>query len=212
MIIEGIVTTLNEDRSTHVSPMGPVVDGDLAPHELEHFTLRPYQTSRTYRNLRRHGEGVFHITDDVDLLARAAIGRLDAIPQLLPAEAVAGSILESCCRWYAFRVTQLDDRQERTSIDCEVVDVGRRRDFLGFNRAKHAVVEAAILATRLHLLPHDQIREQLARLEVIVGKTGGAQELAAFACVDQYVTEQAISRNARSIQSAPAAAVQNEAG
>ena len=71
----------------------------------------------------------------------------------------------------------------------EVVDWGRIRDFFGFNRAKAAVVEAAILATRVHLLSPDAIRADLARLAVLVEKTGGQSERSAFAFLEAYVRQ-----------------------
>lgn len=182
MILEGIVTTTNNDETTNISPMGPVVDRDLTQ-----LRLRPYQTSTTYANLKRVGEGVFHVTDDVELLARSAVGVIDPLPDLQPAESVRGQILCDCCRWYAFRVREIDDRQPRTEIDCEIVDQGRLRDFFGFNRAKHAVVEAAILATRVDLLPQQEILEQVAQLSLIVDKTAGDQEQRAFEFLREHI-------------------------
>ena len=103
MISEGIVTTLNEDGTVSISPMGPEVD---ASHER--LVLKPYVSSTTYRNLKRSGQGVFHVTDDVELVARAAIGApLD--PPLTVAGAIEGRVLSDACRWYAFRVLSLDD-------------------------------------------------------------------------------------------------------
>ena len=55
------------------------------------------------------------------------------------------------------------------------------REFFGFNRAKHAVVEAAILATRTAFLPREQIMAEYERLAVLVEKTGGERETEAFA-------------------------------
>jgi hypothetical protein len=182
MILEGIVTTLNEDGSPNISPMGPEVEPSF-----DRFVLKPYQTSTTYVNLKRTGEGVLHVTDDVELLARAAINRFDELPRLSPAEAVAGVILADACRWYAFRVTELNDQEQRTRIACEVVDQGRLRDFFGLNRGKHAVVEAAILSTRIKFLPADEIRAEFAKLRVLVDKTGGDAEHAAFDLLDVYV-------------------------
>jgi len=40
--------------------------------------LRPFQTSTTFHNLKRQRAGVFHVVDDVLLLARAAIGPIGA--------------------------------------------------------------------------------------------------------------------------------------
>lgn len=183
--MEGIVTTENVDRTTNVAPMGPLVDADFA-----HLVLRPFQTSTTYTNLRRTGRGVFHVTDDVLLLAQAAIGQLDPAVELCPCPAGPVPMLVDACRWYAFEVESIDDCDARTTIEAEVTGSGFRRHFLGFNRAKHAVVEAAILATRVHLLPEDEIREQLARLAVWVAKTGGAQEQQAFELLRGYVEAQ----------------------
>ena len=182
MIIEGIVTTCNEDGSPNISPMGPIVTATMSQ-----IQLRPFQTSTTYRNLKRAGEGVFHVTDDVELLAHAAIGQVDPLPVLSEAKIVRGHILADACRWYEFRVSALDDQSERTQIQCEVVHQGRIRDFLGFNRAKHAVVEAAILATRTAFLPADEILSQYEQLSVLVRKTAGPQEQRAFDYLYDYV-------------------------
>lgn len=184
MILEGIVTTVNDDGSANISPMGPIVD-----QAMTRLVLRPYQSSTTYGNLKRTGQGVLHVTDDVELIARAAIGRLDELPRLVPAESVEGFVLADACRWYAFRVTSLDDSAARTTITCQVVDHGRLRDFFGFNRAKHAVLEAAILATRTAFLPAAEIRAEMERLAVIVGKTAGPQEQAAFQLLEEYLRD-----------------------
>jgi len=129
------------------------------------------------------------VTDDVLLIAQAAVGQLDPLPETTPAEQVDGVVLTSACRWYEFDVASLDDRQERTRIECRVVHVGRLRDFFGFNRAKHAVLEAAILATRVHLLPCEQIDAEFERLAVPIEKTAGPRERLAFELLRQSVAE-----------------------
>lgn len=182
MILEGLVTTLNVAGDVNLAPMGPIVDEDVT-----RLTLRPFRSSQTYQNLRVRPCGVFHVTDDVLLIAQAALDRLPEPPATLPAECVAGRVLADCCRWYEFAVVHRDDAQERTHIECEVVSVGRRRDFFGFNRAKHAVLEATILATRLHLLSAEEVRAELSRLQSPVEKTAGPRELAAWRLVTDYV-------------------------
>jgi hypothetical protein len=175
MILEGIVTTLSPEGAVNVAPMGPRVDAGMT-----RFVLRPFKTAQTYRNLKHHGEGVLHVTDDVLLLARAALGPVEPTPALVPAVRVRGAVLADACRYFEFRVVALDDREDRTRIEAETVHAGRLRDFFGLNRAKHAVVEAAILATRLHLLPLAEVEAEYGRLAVLVDKTGGDQEHAAF--------------------------------
>jgi hypothetical protein len=151
--------------------------------------------------LNRTGQGVFHVTDDVELLAHAAVGRLEKLPPLRRAEAVDGVILVAACRWYAFRVKSLDDRDERTQIVAHVVDSGRQRDFLGFNRAKHAVVEAAILATRIGFFDANHIRGEFERLSVLVDKTGGQQEHRAFQFLRSYLEEQLAAPHEQQVES-----------
>jgi hypothetical protein len=186
MILEGILTTLNADGRPNIAPMGATVD-EPGREPLARIILRPFLTTVSYANLRRTGQAVFHVTDDVHLLARAAVGPVDPLPEMRPAEAVEGRILTDACRWYALRVRRRDDSPPRAEIETEVVEAGRIRDFFGFNRAKAAVVEAAILATRVHLLPAEVILAELARLAVLVEKTGGRAERAAFALLEDYV-------------------------
>jgi len=186
LIVEGLLSTVNVDGSAHFSPMGPIVD-----HRLERLWLRPFQTSRAYQNLKRTGQGVFHITDDVELLARAAIGRLDRLPPTTAANAVTGAMLTNACRWYALEVESIDDASDRANIVGRVVDQGVQREFFGFNRAKHAVIEAAILATRLHLVPPDEVNAEFDRLAAPVAKTGGAAERRAFDLLREYIRDPA---------------------
>ncbi len=184
MIIEGIVTSLNREGLLNIAPMGPIVD-----ESLTWFRLRPFQTSTTFRNLESTGCGVFHVVDDVLLIAQAALNRL---PEEVPTRAaltIDGRVLEAACRWYEFRVETLDASQVRSEIQCDVTHTGVIREFFGFNRAKHAVLEATILATRLHLIPREQVLFQLKDLKVIVDKTAGPREFEAFALVEGYVGE-----------------------
>ena len=182
MILEGIVTSLDAHGEVNLAPMGPFVDASFTT-----LRLRPYQTSRTYQNLKLHRQGVFHVVDDVLLLAQAAIGSLSQLPELFPAEKIQGRVIKSACRWYEFEVTELDAAEERTNIVARVVHTGRLNDFWGFNRAKHAVLEAAILATRVHLLKREQIMQDYDRLQIPVEKTAGAAELEAFALLRDFV-------------------------
>ena len=119
------------------------------------------------------------------------------MPATRPADVVAGQILTDACRYYEFRVVELDDREERTSIVVETVAQGRLRDFFGFNRAKHAVVEAAILATRTAWLPLDEMLVEFRKLAVLVDKTGGPRERAAFTLLHRHVRETAVATRSR---------------
>jgi len=183
-IIEGIVTTVAPDEHINVAPMGPIVDSHF--HTL---ILRPFTTSTTYQNLKSIGEGVFHIIDDVELIARGAIGKIAPVPPHRPATHVQGKILTHACRAYEFKVRTLDDSQERTHIEADVVAMHDQRPMSGFNRAKFAVLEAAILATRLHLTGKQTVLARLDELRTLVDKTGAEPEHRAFDMIQAYVAD-----------------------
>lgn len=178
MILETIVTTLSENGSVNFAPMG-VEWGD------EIIVLKPFLETSTFRNLSATRAAVVNLTDDVILFAQGAISS----PQFpsFPASVVRGVVLEAACSWRELDVLTIDATPPRSRIEARVVHQGFRREFLGFNRARHAVLEAAILATRTHLIPADQIHQELARLQVLVDKTAGAREREAMDLLTQYV-------------------------
>jgi len=178
VIIESIVTTVDANGSINFAPMG-VEWGD------ETIVLKPFLETTTFRNLNATGVAVVNLTDDAMLFAQGAISS----PQFsfIPATIVKGAVLEAACSWRELRVVTIDATPPRSRIEAQVVHRGTRREFIGFNRARHAVLEAAILATRTHLLPAEQIREEYARLQVVVDKTAGPREREAMDLLTQYV-------------------------
>ena len=186
-ILEGVLTTLSPGGELNVAPMGPIVGADPA-----WFHLRPFRDSTTFRNLRDTRAGVFHVTDDVLLIARGALGlidpsNLDAQLDAQPAQAVRGVVLRGCCRWAELEVVACDDATERTHVTARAVATGRGPEFFGFNRAMHAVLEAAILATRLHLTGAAPVLAELDRLATVVGKTGSSREHEALGLIRERV-------------------------
>jgi hypothetical protein len=149
------------------------------------IVLKPFLETATYRNLVATRAAVINLTDDVLLFAQAAIS--DPVYSTVPAEVVRGVVLADCSSWREVEVRSVDNSPPRSRIETAVVHRGSRREFIGFNRARHAVLEAAIYATRLHLLPRDFIESELKRLQVIVDKTAGPRELEAMALLTDYV-------------------------
>jgi uncharacterized protein len=166
------------DGSINFAPMG-VEWGDPT------IVIKPFLETTTFRNVRETGVAVVNLTDDVMLFAQGAISS----PQFpwAPASVVRGAVLEAACSWRELEVVSIDDTPPRSRIETRVVHRGSRREFLGFNRARHAVLEAAILATRTHLIPPEEVHAEFARLQVIVDKTAGPREQAAMALLTEYV-------------------------
>jgi uncharacterized protein len=180
MIIESILTSRAPDGSVNFAPMG-VEWGE------ETIVLKPFLETTTFRNVSATRAAVVNLTDDVLLFARGAISS----PQFpaFPAVIVPGVVLEAACSWREVEVVAIDDSPPRSRIETRVVYRGARREFLGFNRARHAVLEAAIVATRTHLLPAEQVRAEFARLQVLVDKTAGPREREAMTLLTEYVRQ-----------------------
>ena len=166
-IIETVVTTINPDGSVNCGAMG-------VEWGQERIVIKPFQGTRTLRNLRATGAAVVNLTDDILLFSQAALD--DPHPPTRPAAGVAGAVLDDACSWREVRVEAIDDGEQRARVTTVVVGGGVGREFLGLNRARHAVLEASILASRAHLLPAEQLRSELHRLQVLVDKTAGPRE------------------------------------
>ncbi|MCP4173845.1 MAG: DUF447 family protein [Fuerstiella sp.] len=182
MIVEGPLTSTNADGKINVAPMGPIVRGDF-----ESLLLRPFRGSTTYANLIETRTAVFHVVDRVGVIARAAVSRLDRLPDTVAATAVSGAVLVDCCRWFEVKIRDVDITNERSEMQAEVVYAGQRRPYFGLNRARHAVIEAAILATRVHLVPRDEIESALQMLAPAVARTGGPEETDAFDMLQRHI-------------------------
>jgi uncharacterized protein len=178
MILETIVTTVADDGTVNCAPMGVEWDERV-------IILKPFVETATYRNVMATRAAVVNLVDDVRVFAQAAIANPEYPTE--PAVVVRGAVLTDCCSWREVELRSADSTPPRARIETAVVHHGVRREFIGFNRARHAVLEAAIYATRLHLLPRAFVESELQRLQVIVDKTAGAQELEAMALLTEHV-------------------------
>jgi uncharacterized protein len=178
MILETIVTTVDEHGAVNCAPMG-------VEWAEETIVLKPFLETATYRNVQATGAAVVNLIDDVRVFARAAISNPEYTT--VPAEVVRGVVLADCCSWRELKVRSLDSTPPRSRIETAVVHRGVRREFIGFNRARHAVLEAAIHATRVHILPRAFVESEMARLQVIVDKTAGSEESEAMALLREFI-------------------------
>jgi hypothetical protein len=177
-IIESIVTSLTPEGDLNVAPMGVEWGDDI-------LLLRPYRNTSTFRNLAATGQAVVNLTDDVRIFAAAAISN-PTFPTR-PAAVVNGRVLEAACSWREIHADEEEGSPERSRFSARVVHQGFTREFLGFNRARNAVLEAAVLATRVAYLPAEEILGGFERLRVIVEKTAGEAEREAIDLLTRHV-------------------------
>jgi hypothetical protein len=177
-IVETVTTTINPDGTVNSAAMG-VEWGD------ETIVIKPFRPTRTLRNLRATGAAVVNLTDDILLFTQAALS--DPHPPTRATATIDGAVLADACSWREVTVETIDASGPRARVTTHVVGRGVGREFLGFNRARHAVLEASIIASRAHLLPAGKIRVELERLQVLVDKTAGPREHEAMELVRRHV-------------------------
>jgi uncharacterized protein len=177
-IVETVTTTINPDGTVNCAAMGVEWGEDV-------IVIKPFPSTRTLRNLRATGAAVVNLTDDILLFTQAALG--DPHPPTRPTAAINGAVLADACSWREVTVEAIDAGGPRARVTTRVVARGTGREFLGFNRARHAVLEASIVASRARMLPAAEIRAELARLQVLVDKTAGPREHEAMELVRRHV-------------------------
>jgi uncharacterized protein len=171
LIRETIVTTADPTGLVHIAPIGLIADG-------EGWIIAPFRPSSTLDNLRAVPFAVANYTDDVRIFAGCLIGR-DEWPTVacdeIPVQRLAGALAHA-----ELAVDHVTEDEQRPRFHCRVLRVASHAPFLGFNRAQAAVIEAAILVSRLEMLPRDKIEREIAYLQIAVDKTAGAAEQEAW--------------------------------
>ncbi len=174
MIRECVVTTLSANGETHIAPLGLIEDG-------AQWIIAPFRPSTTLDNLDASGKATASFIDDVRIIAGCVTGRKD-----WPLVAVPGwpvPRLSAALSHAELNVARIEPDATRPRYFCAVERIETHRPFLGFNRAQAAVVEAAILATRLDMLPREKIASEIAYLRIAIDKTAGAAEREAWEMV-----------------------------
>jgi len=170
-IHEVIVTTLSTDGKTHSAPMGiSEVNG--------HFLIQPFKPSATYENLKRHRQCTINYTDDVRVFAGSLTGHRDW--PTLPCQQIEGEYLHQALSHSELEIVAFEDDSPRASFRGAVVYEQTHAPFRGYNRAQSAVIDAAILVSRLTMLTAEKIQQEITYLTIAIDKTAGSRELEAW--------------------------------
>lgn len=181
MIREVIVSTVGRTGQPHLAPMGV--------HEVEDnmLAILPFRPSTTLDNLLDTRCAVINCTDDVRIFAGCLTGRRDW--PLVPATRMACPRLATCLSHAEVELVSVADDDIRPRLLCRPLHSEQHAPFQGFNRAQFAVLEAAILVSRLDMLPWTKIETELEYLRVIHGKTAGTTEREAWEWLMEAVTD-----------------------
>lgn len=184
MIQETIVTTINKQGLVHIAPMGIHIVND-------EFIILPFRPSTTLNNLLETKTAVINYCNDVRVFAGCLTGRRDW--PLTAAEKITGKVLANTLAHSEVELIRLEEDETRPKLFCKTVHTVNHAPFTGFNRAQYAVLEAAILISRLKMLPLEKIEAEINYLRIGLEKTAGEQELEAWgwlmAVIEDYKNE-----------------------
>jgi hypothetical protein len=178
LIRETIVVTTNLAGDPHIAPLGLIAEG-------AHWIIAPFRPSTTLDNLRSRPVAVANLCDDARVFAGCLTGRRDW-PLVATSPGFPPRLADTLAHWELEVVETWDDAQ-RPRFVCRVAAREAHAPFEGFNRALAAVIEGAVLASRLDFLPRAEIEAEFARLKVIVGKTASPREAEAFGWLEAKV-------------------------
>lgn len=178
MIFETIITSVDVAGNAHIAPFGVRYEGDLV-------VISPYKPSTTLDNILATKCAVMNSTDDVRVFAGALtnrkVGELVSINTASQANKIKGFRLVDCLAHVELALLEVRDDATRPQLITKKVAEFNHKPFAGFNRAQAAVIELAVLVSRLHLLPKDKIMCELEYLKIAIDKTAGEREKQAWA-------------------------------
>lgn len=171
VIFENVVTTVDAAGHAHVAPMGVRYHGNVV-------VLMPFKPSATLDNILSTRHAVLNILTDVRVFAGCVTGRRDW--PVAPAERVPGVRLACALSHFELRLAEVADDPQRPVLRMARVHTAQHEPFVGFNRAQAAVVEGAILVSRLRMLPAAKVQAELDYLQIAIDKTAGPAEREAW--------------------------------
>jgi hypothetical protein len=171
LILESIVVTRAASGQDHIAPLGIIADG-------ANWIIAPFEPSRTLDNLRANPVATAAMPRDVRVFAGSLTGRRDW--PVMPARSIACSVLTDCISHRELEVIDVVEDAQRPRFICRAVHEESHCPAPGYNRAQAAVIEAAILSSRLNMLPEEKVRAEIAYLEIAITKTAGEAEQEAW--------------------------------
>ena len=184
-IFETVVTTCSPAGVAHVAPMG-------VRYVDDRVVLKPFRPSTTLDNILASGMAVLNLLTDVRVFAGCVTGRR-AWPTLdvhLAGEPRAVR-LAAALEHVVLRLDSQDDDSQRPTLRLARLRGERHGAYPGFNRAQAAVIEGAVLVSRLHLLPRAKIESEMAYLQIAIDKTAGPSEHEAWGWLLEAVAREA---------------------
>jgi hypothetical protein len=178
MIYETIISTVDLQGNGHVTPFGIQLHDGLV-------VISPYKPSTTLTNILATEYAVLNLTDDVRVFAGALTGRRAF--EMVLADKVVGYRLADTLVHKELKLVSVKQDDVRPQLFMEVIHEVQHQAFAGFNRAQAAVIELAVLVSRLHRLPKEKVVSEMIYLQTAIDKTAGERELQSWRWLTEKV-------------------------
>jgi hypothetical protein len=166
MIHETIIISTNENGEAHVTPFGVQFEDEI-------IVISPFKPSKTLNNILSTQTATMNLTDDVRVFAGALTKRQPW--QLIKTNHIDGYRLAECLTHVELKLLEVREDDTRPQLRMRQIEKQHHADFKGFNRAQAAVIELAVLTSRLHMLPAEKIQSEREYLQIAIDKTAGKE-------------------------------------
>jgi hypothetical protein len=180
MIFETVIISSDNNNVPHVTPFGIKYEG-------EQVIISPFKPSKTLNNIIRTKVATMNVTDDVRVFAGALTNRQ---PWYLEStDSIKGFRLQDCLMHVELRLSDVREDEVRPQLVMTQVNKQHHKDFNGFNRAQAAVIELAVLTSRLHMLAPEKIQSELKYLQIAIDRTAGDKEQEAWSWLTEKINQ-----------------------
>jgi len=186
VIYECVVSTVNAAGQPHVAPMGVryLPEGRVL--------LMPFKPSTTLDNLLASRHAALNVLTDTRVFAGCVTGR--KVWPMLPMARAPGLRLTCAQRHLELQLEDVSDDPQRPVLRLATLHDQTHALFNGLNRAQAAVVEGAVLVSRLHMLPPAKVDAEMAYLQIAIAKTASPAEHEAWAWLTEAIAQHRAQR------------------
>jgi uncharacterized protein len=181
LIFEVVITTCSPEGTVHVAPMG-------VRYVDDHVVIKPFRPSQTLENIVATGTAVLNVISDVRVFAGCVTRRGTWATLPLESADAPGAARLACAHSHLLlRLAGMESDAQRPTLRLARVHEAHHCAYPGFNRAQAAVIEGAVLVSRLHMLPREKIDGEMTYLQIAIDKTAGPAELEAWGWLQEAV-------------------------
>ncbi len=178
MIIETIISTIDNEEKVNFSPFG-------IQKNKNQILISPYIPSKTLLNLQLTKCAVINYTDNTNFFVNCIIGNKKFKKK--KCKNFPGFFLENCFGYEQVKVKKIIKDKLRPTFVCQIDKSFQIKNYEGHNRAKASIIEACILASRVHILDKKKILNELSYLGISVKKTAGSVEKKSWEKISKYI-------------------------